>query len=488
MNSKVRQSKNRRKEIEELTLRMESKIENYFQSEESLQEYLQFMSHFHNYSYRNTVLINTQFPGAYAVGSFNFWKSKGYSVQKGEKGLKILVPNQRQTIKREGKSVSLKQATLEEKERIKSGQLKVNTHVDFAIGHVFDISQTNAKLADLPEIFPQRWLEGEVSDYNAIYQALEAVANENNVKIIEPIEELGTSKGVTYVALKSVALNPRNSELQNVKTLTHELAHAVLHTSKDANYSAEEREFQAELVAYTVSHHLGLNTEEYSLPYIASWTRGKELKEKERLLKEVQRTSHQFIGVIEEYFSSKKDQVLGEQIQKEFLLIDFTIGKNNSKLLNFEEWSELSEGLGEHEFNQRYENKYRIVDLRNLEEPQVFIEWTNSLDLSSQELIPYVELNNRIGELEELYQGEQKLAIMQYNLIFMDSVKNFQKIEGKYTIGESKYVNLHHKIKNENHVKESDYKLLDNVVINKLLQDEKTEINNTFKKMKYRMK
>lgn len=478
MNSKVRQSKNRRKEIEELTLSMESKIENYFQSEESLREYLQFMSHFHNYSYRNTVLINTQFPGAHAVGSFNFWKSKGYSVQKGEKGLKILVPNQRQTIKREGKSVSLKQATTEEKERIKSGQLKVNTHVDFAIGHVFDISQTNAKLADLPEIFPQRWLEGEVSDYNAIYQALEAVANENNVKIIEPIEELGTSKGVTYVASKSVALNPRNSELQNVKTLTHELAHAVLHTSKDANYSAEEREFQAELVAYTVSYHLGLNTEEYSLPYIASWTRGKELKEKERLLQEVQKTSHQFIGVIEEYFSSKKDQALSEQIQKEFLLIDFTIDKDNSKLLNFEEWSELSEGLGEHEFNQRYENKYRIVDLRNLEEPQVFIEWTDSLELPSRELVPYVELNEKTAILEEEHLKEGMVISLKYHLISRNTTTVWDVYDSEFQIGEGKYVNLHHQVKREVIGNEKNFKLIDDVVLAKLILKEKKYIKN----------
>lgn len=52
-------------------------------------------------------------------------------------------------------------------------------------------------------------------------------------------------KGVSYTLTKEVALNPRNSERQNVKTLIHELAHAKLHT-KDThlNYTAAEKSFR----------------------------------------------------------------------------------------------------------------------------------------------------------------------------------------------------------------------------------------------------
>jgi hypothetical protein len=53
---------------------------------------------------------------------------------------------------------------------------------------------------------------------------MEAVAEKNGVKIIAPKAELGVAKGVSYTLTKEVALNPRNSELQNVKTLLHELA------------------------------------------------------------------------------------------------------------------------------------------------------------------------------------------------------------------------------------------------------------------------
>lgn len=43
---------------------------------------------------------------------------------------------------------------------IKKGELEESkSRLYFNIGHVFDISQTNAKATDLPEIFPNRWLD-----------------------------------------------------------------------------------------------------------------------------------------------------------------------------------------------------------------------------------------------------------------------------------------------------------------------------------------
>lgn len=105
---------------------------------------------------------------------------------------------------------------------------------------------------------------------------------------------------MSYTLTKEVALNPRNSELQNVKTLLHELAHAKLHTAEThMNYSASEKEFQAEMTAYTVSSYFGIDTSEYSLGYLANWTQGKELKDKSKLLKEVHETSTEFIETIE---------------------------------------------------------------------------------------------------------------------------------------------------------------------------------------------
>ncbi|MDA2302642.1 ArdC-like ssDNA-binding domain-containing protein [Bacillus cereus] len=297
--------------VQALTKKMEKSVEGYFRTPGDLKEYLTFMAKFYHYSPSNISLIQSQFQGASAVGSFSFWKEKGFPVKKGEKGIKILVPN-RTVAKfkdKEGTWKTVTKANEEEKKQIESKSVEVMPgRLYFAVGHVFDLSQTNAKVEDLPRIFPNRWLEGSVTDYQSLYKGMEAIAEKNGVKIIEPKQELGVAKGVSYTLTKEVALNPRNSELQNVKTLLHELAHAKLHTAEThMHYTAPEKEFQAEMTAYAVSSYFGIDTSEYSLGYLASWTQGKEMKDKTKLLKEVHETSIEFIETIENTLEKEKE-------------------------------------------------------------------------------------------------------------------------------------------------------------------------------------
>ena len=298
--------------VQALTKKMEKSVEGYFRTPGDLKEYLTFMAKFYHYSPSNISLIQSQFQGASAVGSFSFWKEKGFPVKKGEKGIKILVPN-RTVAKfkdKEGTWKTVTKANEEEKKQIESKSVEmIPGRLYFAVGHVFDVSQTNAKAEDLPRIFPNRWLDGSVTDYKSLYKGMEAIAEKNGVKIIAPKSELGVAKGVSYPLTKEVALNPRNSELQNVKTLLHELAHAKLHTAEThMNYTAPEKEFQAEMTAYAVSSYFGIDTSEYSLGYLASWTQGKEMKDKTKLLKEVHETSIEFIETIENTLEKEKEK------------------------------------------------------------------------------------------------------------------------------------------------------------------------------------
>ncbi|MED1304049.1 hypothetical protein BK704_10885 [[Bacillus thuringiensis] serovar konkukian] len=326
----------KKQKVEALTKKMEKSIKGYFRSPGDLKEYLSFMAKFYRYSPSNIALIQSQFEGSKAVGSFSFWKEKGFSVNKGEKGIQILVPN-RTTAKFKDKTGTWKpvaKANEEEKKQIESKNVEVKPgRLYFSIGYVFDVSQTNAKAEDLPRIFPNRWLEGTVKDYKSLYKGMEAIAEKNGVKIIEPKHELGVAKGVSYTLTKEVALNPRNSELQNVKTLLHELAHAKLHTAEThMNYSAPEKEFQAEMTAYVVSSHFGLDTSEYSLGYLANWTQGKELKDKSKLLKEVHETSTEFIETIEHTLEKEKEQIQEKEVESMANIKDMDHGNTLERL------------------------------------------------------------------------------------------------------------------------------------------------------------
>jgi len=300
-----------KQEVDSLVKATENQIEKCFDTPEDIKEYLSFMSNFYNYSFNNIVLIQNQFSGAIAVGSYAFWKQKCFQVNKGEKGIKILVPNKTgEKFLNEQKEVKLlKDATPEEKEKVEKGILKyIKPRTYFSQGYVFDISQTNAKMNDLPKIFPNRWIEGDVVNYKSFFEAMENVADSIGVKIVEPHHELGMAKGVSYPLTKEVALNPRNSELQNVKTLIHELAHAKLHTIDKFNeYTTNEKEFQAELTAYTVCSHFHLDTSEYSFRYLKAWTKNAKFEDKKKLLNEVQETSLDFIKIIEDHFNKYKE-------------------------------------------------------------------------------------------------------------------------------------------------------------------------------------
>ncbi|EOP67728.1 LPD25 domain-containing protein [Bacillus cereus] len=417
--------------VQALTKKMEKSIEGYFRTPGDLKNYLSFMAKFYHYSPSNISLIQSQFEGAKAVGSFSFWKEKGFAVKKGEKGIQILVPNRiiAKFKDKEGTWKTVTKANEEEKKQIESKSVEVKPgRLYFAVGHVFDASQTNVKAEDLPRIFPNRWLEGSVKDYKSLYRGMEAVAEKNGVKIIEPKQELGVAKGVSYTLTKEVALNPRNSELQNVKTLLHELAHAKLHTAEThMNYTAPEKEFQAEMTAYAVSSYFGIDTSEYSLGYLASWTQGKEMKDKTKLLKEVHETSIEFIETIENTLEKEKDKTNEKEVEgmanknekqdeKNILLVEYmSLSNTTQELVSVTDLREQAdrnrafepvEGAGKlsdkefiDAFNVANQEKYAALNQNDITRPTMLIQWSENENFKSNQLIPFGEANEKMSEV-----------------------------------------------------------------------------------------
>lgn len=296
--------------VDDIMKSTNEKLDNYFKNPNDIKEYLKYMSKFYKYSIGNCSLIEKQFSGANAVGSFKFWKDNGFSVNKGEKGIQILTPAPiKKFIDANGNEKLLYTATKEEKSKLKKGELKeAPSGITYKKGYVFDISQTNATADDLPKIFPNKWLEGNIDDYDKLYKSMENIASNIDVSIIPPKSELGVAKGVSYTLTREVALNPRNSQLQNVKTLLHELAHAKLHTSSTHNnYTKPEKEFQAEMVAFSICSYFNIDTSEYSLSYLDSYSKNKGIKEKKHLLNEIKDTCKEFIEVIEDTLNKDLD-------------------------------------------------------------------------------------------------------------------------------------------------------------------------------------
>ena len=304
--------------LKEITDRLEQGIAELFDSER-YKEYLKVMSKFHNYSFRNTVLIAMQKPDASLVAGFSAWKNNfGRNVMKGQKGIKIIAPSpfkirqevekidphtQKPIIGKDGKPVT------EEKE-IKIPAYKVVS--------VFDVSQTEGK--ELPDIAVDE-LTGDVDRYKDFFAALEKTSP---VPIaFENIE--GGSHGYYHLEDKRIAINEGMSELQTLKTAIHEIAHAKLHDI-DLNAPKDEqprvdrrtREVEAESVAYTVCQHYGLDTSDYSFGYVAGWSSGRELSELKSSLETIRSAAAEIINSIDENLAElqkaqDKEQTAGQE-------------------------------------------------------------------------------------------------------------------------------------------------------------------------------
>lgn len=435
------------KEVNELLEKAQEGIKKCFTSPEHFKELISYMSKFYNYSLRNTFLIQDQFKGALAVGSYAFWKEKGFTVNKGEKGIKILVPNKLSDyfINSKGEEVKLSKATPEEKKLIEQGEIEVKKgKLIFNQGYVFEVTQTNAKAEDLPKIFPGRWLDGEVNNYNLMYKAMENIANKIGVKIIDPKKELGAVKGVSYPATKEVALNPRNTQLQNVKTLIHELTHAKLHTMETRdNYTKNEKEFQAEMSAYAVCSYFGLDTSEYSFRYIKSWTENVELKDKEKLINEVRETVKEYIDVIEKTLVNDKDLSLSLEKENSIEKREEKIHDKNLYEIKEQEVmnnNNIKENVYKKWLDKYFDGKEIIQELKEeLSENEKFIDLVNAkLDLELEYSEAYEEIQRYDEEISTPIEIlEKKLEVNNYLQSFVN--KEINKIVG-YGLEEDNYI------------------------------------------------
>ena len=72
-------------------------------------------------------------------------------------------------------------------------------------------------------------------------------------------------------------IRPELDPAQRVKTLAHELGHVMLHEPQDATDAATvaacrgQREVEAESVAFLVTSAHGIDSAQYSFPYVAGW-------------------------------------------------------------------------------------------------------------------------------------------------------------------------------------------------------------------------
>jgi antirestriction protein ArdC len=215
---------------------------------EAWRDHLLFQSRFHRYSYGNVVLICAQDPRATRIAGFHTWRRLDRCVRKGEKAIWILAPVVRRAT----------EPGDEDEARVVSG---------FKYVPVFDIAQTDGEAP--PAVCTK--LRGD--DPAGIYRRLAAVAGSIGFSV-EDCEFDDSTNGDCSCSARRIRIETRNTPAQRVKTLAHELSHALLHQQSVSDRGLAELE--AESTAYVVCQRLGLDTGCYSFGYVATWAGGGE--------------------------------------------------------------------------------------------------------------------------------------------------------------------------------------------------------------------
>ena len=288
-------------EMDEIIKHIDEGVKAVFQSDK-YKEYLKFASKFTDYSARNTLLINLQRPDATLVAAYGKWKQLGRQVERGQTGIEILAPvayktnqvleTERPAVDEFGNQLYNPDGT-EKMETVE----KPMTGLAFKKVYVFDVSQTSGK--ELPD--PVIELTGDIDSARkeAVFAALKKVTGID----IEFKDIKGGAKGYYSATNNEIVIKSGMSDAQTLKTAFHEAAHNLLHDpAKDivTNKSPRnEKEVQAESVAFMVAERFGIDTSEYSFPYIASWSDGKQLEHLKSALQEIQEAAKKISSEIE---------------------------------------------------------------------------------------------------------------------------------------------------------------------------------------------
>ena len=357
-------SKNSTDKMKEITDRLEHGIMGVFENGRYT-DYLQTLSKFHNYSFNNTVLIAMQ--GGTFVKGYQQWKKEfDRHVKPDEKSIKILAPSP-YIVKREVEKIDPQtQKPIIGKDGKPVTETKEIQIPAFKIVSVFDVSQTEGK--EIPGITDNE-LTGDVEQYRDFFTALERTSP--FAMGFEALE--GTVKGRCFYDGQRIAINEGMSELQNVKTAIHEIAHATLHNiDRDAPERPDRstREVQAESIAYTVCQHYGLDTSDYSFNYIATWSSGRELAELKKSLATIRSTAADLINTIDGHLAEIRKEREAEKAQEAEKEPTPDLSAEPTVTILWSESSQLREG--ETIPLSRADTLFAVLDEASLDTPRYF--------------------------------------------------------------------------------------------------------------------
>ncbi len=242
---------------------------------------LAFAARFRSRSFNNTLLIWVQHGAAFEAGrvpesvpsyvaGYRQWQQLGRQVQKGQQGYMIFAPVT-------GRFASSNPADpsswrrLGPREKHKVNEVVRTKMVGARPAYVWDVTQTEGD--PIPEPPAPKLLDGEAPPglWDGLVAQIEALGFD--VLRVPDAGRISGADGLTDYTTRQVSVRTDITEVNQVATLAHELAHVLMHdpTDEEARQHRGIREVEAESVALMIGAAHDLDTSGYTIPYVAGW-------------------------------------------------------------------------------------------------------------------------------------------------------------------------------------------------------------------------
>ncbi len=267
--------------LAESSARLEAAVEDLITGEDWIRA-IRFAATFRSRSFGNTLLIYVQHLQAHLdgrvpepwptyVAGFKQWQQLGRSVDRGQAGYAILAPVTRR-FATTNPSAPDRWRRLDIGEKPRPGEVVRTKIVRVKPAYVWDLSQTSG--APIPEQPAPRLLTGQAPD--GLWDKLAAQVKVAGYTLSRvDAAAIDGVNGLTDVRNKSVRVRADLDDAAAVKTLAHELAHVVMHARPDGTSDVVHRgiaEVEAESVALMIGASFGMDTADYSVPYVSTWS------------------------------------------------------------------------------------------------------------------------------------------------------------------------------------------------------------------------
>ncbi|MEQ6902017.1 ArdC-like ssDNA-binding domain-containing protein [Nocardioides sp. YIM 152588] len=242
---------------------------------------LEFAARFRARSFNNTLLIYVQHHSAYEEGrvpaptptyvaGFKQWLSLGRHVVKGQSGYQILAPVTARFASRTPE-VDTSWHRLNRSERPGPGEVVRSRMIGLRPAYVWDVSQTDGD--PIPARPTPSLLQGAAPE--GLWDGLATQVEDRGfaLRMVPDASALGGANGTTNYATYVVSVRADMEPAARTKTLAHELGHVLLHgpDNVEATDHRGVAEVEAESVALMIGAAHGMDTSDYTVPYVSSW-------------------------------------------------------------------------------------------------------------------------------------------------------------------------------------------------------------------------